>query len=72
MNVESDDARTVSPVELFGTKRRMFDEGHEPMPPAWRSASLRTSIIFCLWLIVAGLKPTDLIAGAIAAALLPG
>jgi multicomponent Na+:H+ antiporter subunit E len=37
------------------------------MSPAWRSASLRTSIIFCLWLIVAGLKPADLIAGVIAA-----
>jgi multicomponent Na+:H+ antiporter subunit E len=36
------------------------------MPPAWRSASLRASIIFCLWVIVAGLKPADLIAGAIA------
>jgi multicomponent Na+:H+ antiporter subunit E len=44
----------------------MFEEGHEPMLPAWRSISLRASIIFCIWLVVAGLKPADVIAGAIA------
>lgn len=37
------------------------------MPPSWLAAALRASIIFCLWLIVAGLKPADVIAGMIAA-----
>lgn len=37
------------------------------MPRAWRSTSLRASIIFCLWLIVAGLKPAEVIVGAMAA-----